>query len=98
MVIPMRSTLFVILAVLVVAGGFAAYLKTQGPIARIKGVGAPPPAQVMTGKESVGSVRTSDHPYTKQFDKEGRLISRFRANDVQPLGNGRVHVTDVEAD
>src|SRR5690349_2679337 len=95
----LRSILFVVLALSLASGGFLAYTKFQRPIARLLGRGAPPPPQQLDPKApAVMNVGAGERPFSKMFDKEGRLSSRFRAADVQPRGSGRIHVTHVEAE
>ena len=95
----MRTTLFVIIAFVVSAGGLGLYLKFQPQIARLLGQGPPPePQKVDRNGAEVNGIREGEKPYFKNIDKEGRLASRFRADQVEPVGNGRVHVTNVVAD
>src|SRR3954451_21167570 len=95
----MRSTIFVILALLLTSGGFLAYHKLQPPIARLLGRGAPPDPQVLDPRApTVGRVGLGERPFSRVFDKEGRLSSKFRAAEVQPRGIGRIHVVTVEGE
>src|SRR4051794_9461857 len=95
----MRSTIFVILALLLTSGGFLAYHKFQKPIARLLGHGPPPDPQVLDPRApTVGRVGLGERPFSRVFDKEGRLSSKFRAAEVQPRGSGRIHVVTVEAE
>lgn len=92
----MRTILFVILAAAVAAGGFAVYWKVQPPLTQLLGDGTPAaPVHMNPDRPSQSGMIHGDQPWSKQFDKQGQLASRMRADDVQPLGNGRVRVTDV---
>src|SRR5215207_9402207 len=95
----MRSILFVIFAVLVAGGGFFAYWKLQPRLARSTGQDDPMAAQRLNpDAAAVSGVSGGERPWTRVFDKEGRLSSRFRADDYAPRDAGTVHVKNVAAD
>ena len=75
----MRSTIFVILALLLTSGGFLAYHTFQKPIARLLGRRAPPDPQVLDPRApTVGRVGLGERPFSRVFDKEGRLLASGR--------------------
>src|SRR5664279_4041445 len=96
----MRSTIYVILAVLLLGGGFALYMANQGTIAKLPGSqGVLTPLKLDPKGPHYGNSGPGDRPWMKQIDHDGRLASQFRAREYQPKSDGTtVHVKGVEAD
>src|SRR4051812_2925210 len=95
---PMRRFLKIFVTVVILAGGFVAYLLHQ-PSGPQQGLSSGPPAiqprQTNDGDLIVGK---GEYAWVRQFDDQGKLSSRFRAQKWDPQKNGLVKVTRPEAE
>lgn len=96
----MRSTLLLLLSVVVLAGFFAAYLATQKAPAK-RGPASTLPTTVPNPRETVGSdplVGPGDDLWARTYDRStGRLTLEFHAEQYEPQADGTVAVTLPEA-
>jgi hypothetical protein len=96
----MRSIFLLVGTLLLTFGVFVAYRVLQ-PVPQILlgGVGPPvEPVPVHAKEQRVGPAGRGDRPWIRNIDRLGRLASRFKADEYQPRGNGRVHVIQPRAE
>ena len=94
----MRTFLKIVITLVVVAGAFVGYLLLQPAAAVRVGTTMRPTAQPLTRSESGLLVGEGHNAWVRQFDDEGRLASRFRAEKWEPEKNGLVRVIRPEAE
>jgi hypothetical protein len=93
----MRTFLKIFITLVVVAGAFIAYLSTQ-PAAALRGpTSRPAPQPMLRGTEGM-LIAEGSNAWVRQFDDEGRLSSRFRADKWEPEKGGLVRVLRPEAE
>ena len=94
---PMKTFLKIFITLLVVAGAFTAYVVFQPVRAVQQSANRPavPPVQRNAGGMIIGE---GHNAWVRQFDDEGRLASRFRAEKWEPQKNGLVRVIRPEAE
>jgi len=94
----MRTFLKLFLTLLALAGAFVAYLVYQ-PGSRARALATSRPAPMPLRNSAGGMViGEGDNAWVRQFDDEGRLSSRFRAERWDPQKNGLVRVFRPEAE
>lgn len=93
----MRTFLKIFVTFVVLAGGFAAYLIWQPPSAVQTQAGKRVAPQTLQRGEG-GLIGEGYNAWVRQFDEEGRLASRFRAEKWEPEKNGLVRVIRPEAE
>jgi len=93
----MRTFLKIFVTLVVVACGFVAYVMTQ-PASALRGpTSRPAPMALKPGAEGM-VIGEGENAWVRQFDEEGRLSSRFRAEKWEPEKGGLVRVTRPEAE
>lgn len=93
----MRTFLKLFITLLVLAGGFVAYLVLQ-PASSVLKTSIRPAPQALTRNAAGLLIGEGENAWVRQFDAEGRLASRFRAEKWEPEKNGLVRVTRPEAE
>ena len=93
----MRSSLKILISVVVLGGLFVSYLLWQPPAAPRTATNRPPP-QAIQQNEGDLLVGEGENAWVRQFDDQGRLASRFRAEKWEPQKDGLVRVVRPEAE
>lgn len=93
----MRTFLKLFVTLILLAGGFAAYLVFQ-PQSSVLKTSIRPAPQALTRNAAGLLIGEGENAWVRQFDAEGRLASRFRAEKWEPEKNGLVRVTRPEAE
>jgi hypothetical protein len=94
----MRTLLKIFVTALVLAGAFVAYVVFQPVSVRQSAATSRPSAQPLTRSGSNSLIGEGQNAWVRQFDEEGRLASRFRAEKWEPEKGGLVRVTRPEAE
>src|SRR5690348_15906058 len=96
----MRTLLLLLGTIVLLAGGFVGYWFIQRPdashLAGAQEAAQHKPMPIENG-DSASIVHGSKGVWLKEFDGDGRLKSRFRADDAIPQKEGYVRVTKPEA-
>src|SRR5947209_6004223 len=96
----MRSILLLLGTLLLAVGGFVAYRVSQ-PTPQIlkQKPRETTPIDIEGGAPRVlEKIAPGDRPWIRNIDRQGRLASRFRADEYLPQGGGRVHVMHPQAE
>src|SRR5688572_7486686 len=96
----MRTFLIIFLTLVILGGGFAAYVSMQKPTAKRPGkslVTAARSARAASTTQSVHGIGSVDNPWVKRFEN-GELTSQFRSERSEPKGGDVVLVTRPEAE
>ena len=93
----MRTFLKIFLTVVVLAGAFVAYIVFQ-PASAARQAATRPAPQVLKRNAEGMIIGEGENAWVRQFDDEGRLASRFRAEKWEPQKNGLVRVIRPEAE
>src|SRR3954470_15758309 len=94
----MRRFLKIFITVVILAAAFVGYLLYQPGPARQAGLTVTPTVQGLNSNEGDLIVGKGENAWVRQFDDQGRLSSRFRAQKWDPQKNGLVKVTRPEAE
>src|SRR5437868_8386384 len=94
----MRTFLKIFVTAVILIGGFVAYVAYQ-PASTTRAVATSRPAiQPLTRNDGEMLIGDGVNAWIRQFDDEGRLASRFRAEKWEPQKNGLVKVVHPEAE
>src|SRR5688572_18962675 len=104
----MRTFLIIFLTLVVIGGGFAAYVSMQKPTAkrsqkslataaRAQQRAAAAAAAAASTTQSVHGIGSVDNPWVKRFEN-GELTSQFRSERSEPKGGDVVLVTRPQAE
>jgi len=96
----MRSIILVAGTILLTFGVFVTYRLFQGvpPILRGGTGPAVQPVPVSGTAPRVGAAGKGVRPWIRNIDRQGRVVSRFNADEYLPRGGGRVHVIEPRAE
>lgn len=98
----MRTVLMMFALLLVIGGGFYAYVSMQAETPRkpgpISDTGVRQPQDLDPDAERSGVAGPGARPWVKVYDAERRLSYRFRAQKYAPERAGRIEVEGPEAD